>query len=407
MKAIRFNATIPRYVAGQAMGRVRSSLLWSGRSCTYVDDVPEPDLIGPDWVRIATRLGGICGTDISTIHLHTSPYFSPLASFPYTFGHENMGIITEAGPEAGDWHAGQRVVAEPLLWCAPRGFERENWCAACERGEVNRCTHITRGNLAPGIIIGACRDTGGSWSPNFIAHRSQLYALPDEISDENGLMVEPFAVGLHAALNDTPGDDETVLIIGAGVIGLCLLAALRAVGCNAKILLAARYPFQAEAGKRLGASEVLTGDLYTDVASRVDTRLLKPIIGRQVALGGVDRTYDCVGTDTTLDDALRLTRNGGKVVLVAVPGLAKGVDWTAVFAQELTVRAAYIYNHAEQWRGETRATFDIAIELMTSGQVDLGWMVTHRFRLDQYDEALKLHGQKGSSGVIKAVFQFP
>ncbi|MCB0234796.1 MAG: zinc-binding dehydrogenase, partial [Anaerolineae bacterium] len=128
---------------------------------------------------------------------------------------------------------------------------------------------------------------------------------------------------------------------------------------------------------------------------------------RQVALGGVDRTYDCVGTDTTLDDALRLTRNGGKVILVAVPGLAKGVDWTAIFAQELTVRAAYIYNHAESWRGEKRATFEIAIELMASGQVDLGWMVTHRFQLDQYDEALKLHGKKGSSGVIKAVFQFP
>ena len=407
MKAIRFNATIPRYAAGLAMGKVRSSLLWSGRSCTYVEDVPEPELIGPEWVRIQTRLGGICGTDISTIHLHTSPYFSPLASFPYTFGHENVGVIAEAGPEADDWHAGQRVVVEPLLWCAPRGFERAEWCAACQRGEINRCTHITSGNLAPGILIGACRDTGGSWSRSFLAHRSQLYALPDEISDENGLMIEPFAVGLHAALLDLPDDDETVLIIGAGTIGLCVLAALRAAGCKATLLLAARYPFQAEAGRRLGASEVLAGDLYTAVADRTGSATLKPIIGRQIALGGVDRTYDCVGNDTTLDDALRLTRNGGRVIVVAVPGLAKGVDWTAVFAQELTVRAAYIYNHAEMWRGETRATFDIAIELMASGAVDLGWMVTHRFPLDQYNEALKLHGQKGSSGVIKAVFEFP
>ena len=221
-------------------------------------------------------------------------------------------------------------------------------------------------------------------------------------------MVEPFAVGLHAALDDTPADNETVLIIGAGAIGLCLLAALRAIGCQATILLAARYPFQAEAGKRLGASEVLTGDLYSEVASRVDTELLKPIIGRRVALGGVDRTYDCVGTDTTLDDSLRLTRNGGKVILVAVPGLAKGVDWTAIFARG-TDRARRL--HLQPRRAVARprrcATFDIAIELMASGQVDLGWMVTHRFQLDQYDEALKLHGQKGSSGVIKAVFQFP
>ena len=114
MKAIRFNATIPRYAAGLAMSRVRSSLLWSGRSCTYVEEVPVPDLIGPDWVRIRTRLGGICGTDIGTIHLHTSPYFSPFASFPYTIGHENVGVIAEVGPEAGDWQVGQRVVVEPL-----------------------------------------------------------------------------------------------------------------------------------------------------------------------------------------------------------------------------------------------------------------------------------------------------
>ncbi|MCA9870291.1 MAG: alcohol dehydrogenase catalytic domain-containing protein [Anaerolineae bacterium] len=407
MKAIRFNATIPRYAAGLAMSRVRSSLLWSGRSCTYVEEVPVPDLIGPDWVRIRTRLGGICGTDIGTIHLHTSPYFSPFASFPYTIGHENVGVIAEVGPEAGDWQVGQRVVVEPLLWCAPRGFSRDQWCPNCARGEINQCQRVTEGNIAPGIIIGSCRDTGGSWSQSFVAHRSQLFAVPDHVSDENALMVEPFAVGLHPALSDTPGDDETVLILGAGTIGLCMLAALRAVGCQATILVAARYPFQIEAARRLGASDVLTGDLYDSVASRTGATLHKPIIGKRVVSGGVDRTYDCVGSDATLDDSLRLTRSGGKVILVGVPGIAKGVDWTAIFAQELTLRASYIYNNAEQWRGQTVATFDVALELIASGQVDLGWMVTHRFPLDKYSDALALHGKKGSSGLIKAVFEFP
>lgn len=407
MKAIRFDATIPRYAAGLAMGKVRASLLWSGRSCTYVADVPEPELIGPEWVRIHTKLGGICGTDIGTIHLHTSPYFSPFASFPYTFGHENVGVIAEVGPETGDWQVGQRVVVEPLLWCAPRGFTRDQWCVNCARGQINLCLRVTEGALAPGIITGSCRDTGGSWSRSFVAHRTQLYAVPDHVSDENALMIEPFAVGLHPALGDRPADDETVLILGAGTIGLCLLAALRAVGCRARILVAARYPFQADAARRLGASEIVAGDLYAGIAGHTGAALHKPMIGKRVMTGGVDRTYDCVGNDATLDDALRLTRAGGKVMLVGVPGVAKGVDWTAIFAQELTVQASYIYNNAEQWNGQTCSTFDVALELMASGQVDLGWMVTHRFPLEQYGAAFALHSRKGDSGLIKAVFEFP
>jgi len=405
MKAIRFNATIPRYAAGLAMGKVRSSLLWSGRSCTYVKDVPEPELIGPDWVRVATRLGGICGSDLSTIHLHTSPYYSALVGFPYTFGHENVGVIDRVGPAVQGWQLGQRVVVEPTLWCRPRGFG--DLCEFCARGEINRCVRTTEGSLQPGLFVGNCANTGGSWSPYFLAHQSQLYAVPDSVSDENALMVEPFAVGLHPALLHMPTDDKTVLILGAGSIGLCMLAALRAVGCKSNILVAARYPFQAEAARRLGASEVITGDIYDEIARRTDAKIRKPLLGKQVMIGGVDLTFECVGSDSALDDALRLTRNGGRVLVVGVPGIAKNVDWTAIFLKELTVQASYIYNHADQYQEKTWRTFDLALHLMASGQVDLGWMVTHRFPLDQYNEALKLHGHKGSSGVIKAVFEFP
>ena len=228
MKAIRFNATIPRYAAGLALGKVSAAQLWSGRSCTFVEDVPVPILPGPDWVRIKTRLGGICGSDLSVIRLNTSPYYSAFTSFPYTFGHENVGTIAEMGPAVTGWQPGERVVVEPLLWCTPRGFEEQ--CEFCRRGEINRCLRTNDGALAAGLFIGACRDTGGSWSPYFVAHQSQLYRLPEHLSDENALLVEPFAVGLHPALQHMPADDETVLILGAGTIGLSMLAALRAPG---------------------------------------------------------------------------------------------------------------------------------------------------------------------------------
>jgi threonine dehydrogenase-like Zn-dependent dehydrogenase len=363
-----------------------------------------PVLPGPQWVRIKTRLGGICGSDLGTIHLHTSPYYSVFTSFPYTFGHENVGLIAETGPGVVGWLPGERVVVEPLLWCEPRGFDE--LCEYCGRGEINRCKRVNDGDVAPGLFIGACRDTSGSWSPYFVAHQSQLHRVPGELCDESALLVEPFACGLHAALQHPPGDDETVLILGAGTIALATLAALRAVGSRAKIWVSARYPFQAEAARRLGASEVLSGNLYDEIARRTGGAVLKPIVGKQVVTGGVDRVYECVGSDSALDDALRLTRPGGKAVLVGVPSIAKGVDWTSIFAKELEVVAAYTYHHAEQFQGRTLSTFDLAIELMASGKVDLSWMVTHRFTLDEYDKAFKLMGQKRNGGLIKAVFEF-
>lgn len=410
MKAVRFNVTLPRYALGLVLGKYFPRLLWSGLSCTSFEEVPEPELPGEDWALVKTRYGGICGSDTGTIHLHTSPYYEPLNSFPFTFGHENAGTIARTGAEVEGRQVGERVVVEPMLWCEPRGFAREDWCRNCARGEINRCQHLTRGKLAPGLMIGSCRDTGGSWSPYFLAHESQLFRVPDEISDENALMVEPFAVGMHAALQNFPKDDECVLILGAGTIGLTALAGLRALGSRAEIVVLARYPFQAEAAERLGASRVISAgrgnDYLAEVAEMTEAQVYKPLVGKRTVLGGVDCTFECVGSDRSLDDSLRLTRSGGKVILVGVPGIARNVDWTAIFAQELDVRGTYTYNNVEPFGGKTWQAFDLALDLMRRGELDLGWMVTHKFRLEEYDKAFSMLNQRGQNGAIKAVFAF-
>lgn len=374
---------------------------------TGIREVPEPQLLGPEWVKVKTHLGGICGTDLGTIYLHTSPYFSPFSDFPFTFGHENVGTLVEVGNGVKNFEIGQRVVVEPTLWCAPRGFARKDWCAQCQIGATNRCLNKTKGDLAPGLFIGSCKDTGGSWSPYFLAHQSQLYAVPETVSDENALLVEPFACGLHSALADFSDDKETILILGAGTIGLLTLAALRALGSKAHILVSARYAFQAEAAERLGADEVLIGeDLYTQVAERTGASLLKPTIGKRVVSGGADRVYECVGSDSSLDDANRLSRSGGTVVLVGLPGMAKGVDWSAIFSQELTLIATTEYDHAEKYQGKTWKTFDLALDLMAKGKVDLGWMVSRRYALKDYKRALTDLAAKKKNPIIKAVFSF-
>jgi len=407
MKAIRFNVTIPRYVIGKAAEKIYPPLLWSGISCLSYQEVPEPELPGPDWVKIDTRLAGICGSDTSTIALHTSPYFEPFGSSSFTMGHEQVGVISEIGSGVEGWSVGDRVVVEPTLWCAPRGFPQDQWCQYCLNGELNRCANVAHGVLSPGKLIGFCAETGGSWSKTFTAHRSQLYRLPETVSDENALLVEPFACGLHAALQNMPDDKDTVLIIGAGTIGLMQLAALRAAGSKARIIITARYPFQAEAAEKLGADEVLSGgDLYAQIEERTAGRLYTPILGKRVMVGGVDMTFDCVAVGSTIDDAFRLTRSGGKVVIVGMPGLEKGIDWSPVFDKELTIVASYIYNHADVWQGETRTTYDIALEMMAGGDLDLGWMISRRYRLDEYGRALSEFRDKKNHPIIKSVFEF-
>jgi threonine dehydrogenase-like Zn-dependent dehydrogenase len=432
MKAIRFDAAIPRYALGLTLGRFYPPLLWSGLSCTYAADVPEPALPAPDWLRIRTRLAGICGTDTGTIQLHTSPYYTPFSSFPFTLGHETIGTIAAVGETAGSsLQVGERVTINPLLWCAPRGFRE--YCEYCARGEINRCLRITQGDIAAGQLTGACRDTGGSWSASFVAHASQIYRIPAEVSDENALLVEPFAVGIHAALASWPSDDETALIVGAGTIGLTTLAALRGLGSRARILVLARYPFQAAAAQRLGADEVLatiSADPYAWVAEKTGGTVQQPLFGKRTLTGGSHHTFECVGSDSAIDDALRFTRGGGTMTLVGLPGVAKevnwsalfdrklpvlkmllrlgskGIDWSTIFDQELTVKASNYYNHAEIWQGQRWESFDLALHLLESGNVDLGWMVTHRYRLEDYARALRDTLRRGDNGMIKGAFVF-
>ena len=420
MKAIQFDATIPRYAIGLTLGRVYPPILWSGLSCVTYRDVPEPRLPNGEWVKIKTRYGGICGSDAHLIHLHVSPSGSAITSFPFTIGHENYGTIAEIGAAVRDFSVGDRVVAEPTLWCRPRGFA--DLCRYCARGEIQRCERVTEGVIGPGLAIGACRDTSGSWSPYFLAHESQVARIPDAVSDENALLLEPFATSLHAVLANMPHpgrtlslskreskDDETVLVIGAGTIGLSVIAALRAVESCARIIVLARYAIQQELARQFGADVVIAAsrgnDYHAEFARAVGSKLLKPIIGKPVLVGGADVVYDCVGNSDTIDDALRFTRAGGRVVVVGLAAIPKGVDWTPIWLKELHVQGAYCYSH-DEFQGKRWRTFDLALDLLERGKVNLAPMLTHKFALRDYARAFQTISHRGRARAVKVAFEF-
>jgi L-iditol 2-dehydrogenase len=406
LKALVFSPTIPRFAVTKALSILRRNASWGRLSPLRLIDIPEPPLPRGDWVRVQVRLGGICGSDLHTINLDTSPALSALTSFPFVLGHENVGTIAETGRDTPALRAGQRVTVEPPLPCEARGVAPP--CAYCAAGDYHLCLRYTEGHLSPGLMIGACRDTGGSWGTSFVAHRSQVLPLHDEVADENALLAEPMACTLHAVLRHPPASGSTVLVIGGGAIGQCAIASLRAAGSNARVIALVKHPFQGEMARRLGADEVVRlgrGDAHYDAIARLTgATLRKPMLGKRIMLGGVDTTMECVGAGRSIDDALRLTHPGGSVILLGLASMPRGIDWTPIWLKELKVTGSYIYG-VENWQGRKVRTMELVLEWMRDGKVDLSPLVTHRFPLDAYPKALETAMGKADSHSFKVVFE--
>jgi threonine dehydrogenase-like Zn-dependent dehydrogenase len=405
LRAISFAAPIPTYLATLVAGKISERLYLGSHACTRFGDVPSPALPGDRWVRIRTRMGGICGSDINVITLKASPSTSPFSSFPFVLGHENVGDVIEVGNAVRGVSVGERVAANPLLCCEPRGVQPA--CAACAAGDHSRCAHFTDGDLPPGMLIGTTRGTGGSWGEEFVAHESQIVRVPDAMSDEEAVLIEPLACSVHAVRANPPGDGERVLVIGAGSIGLLTMAALRALAPEADVTVLARHPFQGRHADRLGATRVVAarGDYLGALAEAAGTRLLKPIIGKPVGVGGFDRTFVCIGGIRGMDDAMRFTRAGGTIVLLGNSSTMNGLDWTPLWLKELTVRGSLCYG-AHAHASPERGAFDEAAALIASGRAPVRPLLTHTFPLEEYRRALDVARDKGGEESVKVAFSF-
>ena len=405
MKAIRFAAPIPTYLATKAVGALSGQWYVGRHACTKFTDVAEPSLPNDRWVRIRTRLGGICGSDLNVIRLKASPSTSPFSSFPFVLGHENVGEVIEVGAAVRRVNVGDRVAANPLLSCTPRGIEPP--CRACGGGDPSRCEHFTDGPVSPGMLIGTTRGLGGSWGEQFVAHESQVLRVADGMSDEQALLIEPFACSVHAVRANLPAPNDRVLVLGAGSIGLLTTAALRSLSPATNVTVAARHAFQAAHATRLGANRVVQtrGDYLGELADVGGTRLLKPILGKPVGVGGFDTTFVCVGGSTAIDDAMRFTRAGGTIVLLGNATTLPGVDWTPLWLKELTIRGTLCYgSHAHA--GASRGAFEEAANVLATSGAPLAALVTHTFKLSDYARAIATASDRGGSQSVKVAFRF-
>jgi threonine dehydrogenase-like Zn-dependent dehydrogenase len=416
-QAIQFFRSVPRWLFVRALSSRWPGAASGALSCIELAELPPPPLPAQDWVRIQTRLSGICGSDLSAIGCKGSPYFSPFVSTPFVLGHEVVGNIVETGSGVpAQWKNGTRVVIEPALCCEVRGIAPP--CRPCALGHFAHCENILRGTIKGGIQTGYCSSTGGGWSAaTVVAHHSQLHAVPDGLSDEEAVLAEPFACAIHAALKAPVDPAAKILVLGCGSIGLLTIFAYRAAGGKGTVLASARYSHQAEMAKTLGADEIYRGRgheaLYRWVLERCQPEVSPPAIyqpelGKPVALGGADAVIDCVGSSASIDDAMRLTRPRGTLILAGMPGIPKNVDWTSVWYKELSVQGAYAYGYESlpATNGpQCVRTMSMALKFMQESNGKLKALVNRRFPLQSYRSALESAFHAGTSGAFKTVFE--
>lgn len=372
MKALLFERKVPKYAAARVAGVFAPG---SGARVgpLSLGEIDEPALHGEGWHRVRPLLAGICGSDLATIDGTSSRYFEPIVSFPFVPGHEVVGELD----------SGERVVIEPVLKCAARAIDPP--CASCTSGLTNRCERVGFGHIEAGLQTGFCTDTGGGWGESLVAHVSQLHRVPEAMADEGAVMVEPTACAIHAA---RAIDSDEVAVIGSGTLGLLTIAAIRSLCMPRRLIAAAKHPHQRSLARELGADVIIEpGGL--ERAVRAETRSLK--LGSQLTYG-IGAVVDCVGSDESLAQALRIVRPGGTVLMLGMPAKVT-VDMTTLWHREVAVRGCYAY---------TAEDFKDAFDLVASAKLER--LVSATYPLDRYVEAIQHAANAGSRGAVKIVF---
>ncbi|MFW5930505.1 MAG: zinc-dependent alcohol dehydrogenase, partial [Desulfosalsimonas sp.] len=300
---------------------------------------------------------GVCGSD-----LHVYKEGSPEGTI---FGHEFSGDVEEVGRNVKGIQAGERVTAAGFLPCGR--------CFWCGEGKFHRCSDpALTGYQLPGAMA--------EYVSVPVAIPGQtVFKLPEELSYEDGASVEPLSISLFSVKRGRPKEGDTAAVLGLGVIGINAVQALKAMGAS-RVLASGRRASRLEAAEKSGA------DLAVDAAREdVMAALMDATSGM-----GVDMVVECAGSPATFSQATEMVRGGGKILLVGIFEEPLNWDPMEVIRKNITLV------------GCLGGNFPGAIELIRSGKAATGHLVTHRFSLDEADDAFRaqLRDQKAIKVMI-------
>jgi threonine dehydrogenase-like Zn-dependent dehydrogenase len=409
MRALVCDVSVPRQVVTALLGRIDRRFFFGPFSTAALRELPDPELLAPDWLLIRTRLCGICGSDYKQLFLNgnmDNP-MTAVISFPQVLGHEVVGTIDRVGPAVRTRKVGERVVLNPWLSCAPRGIDPP--CSECAAGQYSICRNFARGAIPPGIHTGNSSKATGGFAPLVPAHESMCIPIPDSVSDEQAVLADPFSVSLHGILKRPPRPGATALVYGCGTLGLLAIAILRTLYPTTRILAVARFAHQRALATRFGADVVLAHEPVKALIERIGTETAAQVMRPWYGLpwlygGGVEIVYDTVGSPETVETGLRMVASRGAIVVTGVEAPAR-FEWTPLYFKEVAVIGSNAFG-VEQFEGRSRHSMEIYLDLVATGRIDVTPILTHRFPLDRYRDAFLACGDQDRSGAVKVMFEY-
>ncbi len=329
-------------------------------------EVEKPEINRPDEVLIEIKAVGVCGSDM---HYYKEGNIGTLVvEFPFILGHEFAGVIKEVGEEVTNLKPGDRVAVDPNIYCGK--------CDQCLAGRPHTCRN--------GKFLGAPGQLDGCNTEFVTMPARNCFVIPDSMSFEEGMMVEPFSIGFYAATLAGELKDKNCAVLGFGPIGMSVFQSLKMYDVNS-VFVSDKLDYRCEMASQQGANGAVNPDKKDVVQYTQD-----------IFSDGCDVAFDASGSQEAIDDAIKILKPGGTLLIIGIPDFDR---WSfradEMRRKELTIKNVRRQNSCEQK----------AIDAIAQGKVDLSTMVTHRFTLEEADKAYELVANY-KDGVMKAVIEY-
>ncbi len=334
----------------------QATMIAPGQIDIHETGAPAP---GAGEVLLRIQRIGVCGSDIHVYHGK-----HPLTSYPVVQGHEFSATLEALGPGVTGLKPGAKVTSMPQIVCGE--------CAPCRRGDYHICDHLkVQGFQAPGCA-----------QELWVTSAEKIVPLPETFTFEQGALVEPAAVAVHAVGRAGPLEGRRVAVLGAGPIGNLVAQAARCSG--AQVLITDLSDYRLDIARQCGLEG--TSSARTETLAQASARLFGE--------AGFDVAFECVGVEATMNAAVASIQKGGTIIVVGVFGDQPRLNLALVQDRELNLRGTLMYR---------RPDYERAVEMIASGGIQTGPLVTKHFPLDDYLEAYRFiekFGEKSMKVII-------